>query len=65
LNADREVPAGGLFFLFVATYDFEGHAIDITNAFVQGELSEGIHMSQPPGHSDNTSRACRLRKSLY
>lgn len=38
---------------------------DIKTAFLYGDLSETIHMKQPVGYEDGTSKVCLLRKSLY
>lgn len=54
-----------LFFSLVASLDLECHQIDITNAFIQGDLEEQIFMQQPPGFGDGTSNVCHLHKSLY
>jgi Reverse transcriptase (RNA-dependent DNA polymerase) len=55
-----------LFFSVVASRDLECHAIDISNAFVQSELSDGeIYMQQPPGFDDGSGMVCHLHKSLY
>lgn len=54
-----------LFFAVVASEDLECHQIDISNAFVQGDLTETIYMRQPPGYSDGTNNVCHLHKSLY
>lgn len=42
--------------------------VDINNAFLNGELSEEIYMTQPLGfeqHSNNGLLVCRLKKALY
>ena len=41
--------------------------MDVTNAFLQGDIEEQLYMTQPPGFlsEQNTSAVCRLRKSLY
>jgi hypothetical protein len=54
-----------LFFAVVASLDLECHQLDISNAFVQGTLSEDICMRQPPGFEDGSSAVCHLNKSLY
>ena len=43
------------------------HQIDISNAFLHGDLTETIYMEQPPGfkNSDHPNHVCRLNKSLY
>jgi hypothetical protein len=55
-----------LFFSVVASRDLECHAIDVSNAFVQSELSENdLYMQQPPGFNDGSGMVCHLHKSLY
>jgi len=50
----------------VAKEDLELRHLDVTTAFLNGDLEETIYMQQPPGFEeggDNTS--CLLHKSLY
>jgi transposase InsO family protein len=50
----------------VASEDLELRQIDVTTAFLNGELEETIYMKQPPGfESGPLSTVCHLRKSLY
>ena len=41
--------------------------IDLNNAFLQGNLSENVYMSQPPRFvdQDNPTHVCQLRKAIY
>ena len=49
-----------------AVEDLELRSVDITAAFINGDLDEEIYMKQPEGfHIGSPSKVCRLRKSLY
>lgn len=39
--------------------------IDVSTAFLYGDLKETIYMQQPEGYNDYSGRVCRLKKSLY
>eukprot|EP00253_Pinus_taeda_P021435 PITA_21435 len=48
-----------------AAQRWEVHLMDVKNAFLHGDLSEGIYMEQPHGFVQDLSLVCRLKKSLY
>jgi hypothetical protein len=41
------------------------HQLDVSQAFLYGQIDKEVYMYQPPGHRDGTGRVCRLRRSLY
>ena len=43
------------------------HQMDVSNAFLHGDLEEAIYMEQTPGFGDakGTNSVCRLQKSFY
>ena len=47
--------------------DLELHQMDVSTAFLNGELSEDIYMSQPEGYIQKGKEklVCKLNKSLY
>ena len=50
-----------------AFYDFELHQMDVTTAFLNGDLEQEIYMTQPEGFVDPTKPhyVCLLHHSLY
>ena len=48
-----------------AAMDWEVHQMDVTTAFLYGDLEEDIYMRQPEGFNDGSGRVWKLRKSLY
>jgi len=50
-----------------ACYDYEIWQMDVKTAFLNGNLSEDVYMTQPKGFVDqqNARKVCRLRKSIY
>ena len=48
-----------------AAMDWEVHQMDVTTAFLYGDLEEDIYMRQPEGFNDGSGRMWKLRKSLY
>lgn len=49
----------------VAKYDLELQQMDVTTAFLHGELDETIYMKQPEGFEEGKGKMCLLKKSLY
>ncbi|KAJ9557382.1 hypothetical protein OSB04_011996 [Centaurea solstitialis] len=49
----------------VAHFDLELHQMDVKTVFLNGELEEEIHMTQPEGFVLNDNKVCRLNKSIY
>jgi hypothetical protein len=41
--------------------------MDVNNAFLHGQLTETVYMSQPPGFKDQTNphHVCKLREAIY
>ena len=51
----------------VAHFDLELHQMDVKTAFLNGDLSEEVYMSQPEGFKENgkENMVCRLKRSIY
>ena len=51
----------------VAHFDLELHLMDVKTAFLNGDLSEEVYMSQPEGFKENgkENMVYRLKRSIY
>jgi transposase InsO family protein len=48
-----------------ANLDWPLHQLDVKNAFLHGDLTETIYMTQPPGFESKGECVCHLKKSIY
>lgn len=48
-----------------AAYNCTLYHLDISTAFLYGDLEEEIFLEQPEGYDDGSGRVCLLKKSLY
>jgi hypothetical protein len=51
----------------VAHYDLQLHQMDVTTAFLNGDLKENVYMAQPEGFvvEGKEHMGCKLKKSIY
>ena len=51
----------------IAHYDLELHQMDVTTAFLNGDLEENVYMAQPKGFvvEGKECIGCCLKKSIY
>lgn len=52
-------------FALATKYGLKCYQLDAITAFIQGEVTEDIYMSQPEGYKDGTTRVCKLNRALY
>uniref|UniRef100_A0A2N9EKK0 Integrase catalytic domain-containing protein n=1 Tax=Fagus sylvatica TaxID=28930 RepID=A0A2N9EKK0_FAGSY len=48
-----------------ANLDWPLHQLDVKNAFLHGDLTETVYMTQPPGFESTGECVCHLKKSIY
>lgn len=54
--------------VLLATAAIKGQYIeqlDVNNSFLHGDVHEDIYMTLPPGYAHDSSKVCKLNKSLY
>jgi hypothetical protein len=49
----------------VAAKDLELQHLDVTTAFLNGDLDETLYMQPPPGYERGPGIGCRLQRSIY
>ena len=54
-----------VFMALAVCRDWVVHQLDVSQAFLYGEVDRDVYMHQPQGFSDGTHRVCKLRRSLY
>ena len=52
-------------FAIAAQFQLKIHQMDVTTAFLNGDLAEEIYMRVPPGITASPGSVCRLNKSIY
>jgi hypothetical protein len=60
-----KLPSLRVILALAAAEDWHVHQMDVTSAFLQGELKEEIYMEQPDGFNEGSGLVCRLDKPLY
>ena len=48
-----------------ARHKWQVFQLDVKTAFLNGDIDTDVHMIQPPGFQDGTSRVCKLKRSFY
>lgn len=60
-----EISSIRLLYAIAAEKDLDLHHIDVSTAFLYGDLEEEIYMEQPPYFIDDENKVCRLKRSIY
>lgn len=45
--------------------NYHVHQMDVTTAYIQGDLLETVYMEQPPRFEQSKNKVCRLRRPIY
>ena len=54
-----------LFMQMVAIHNLELHQLDVTAAFLYGEIDKDVYVKQPPGHDDGSGEVYKLVRAVY
>ncbi|PKU63872.1 Retrovirus-related Pol polyprotein from transposon TNT 1-94 [Dendrobium catenatum] len=62
-----KLPTIRILFTIALFYSWKILQLDVTNAFLHGDINEVVYMKQPKGFEDSTNpnHVCRLRKAIY
>ncbi|PKU77708.1 Retrovirus-related Pol polyprotein from transposon TNT 1-94 [Dendrobium catenatum] len=62
-----KMPTIRVLILIAIHHNWNIHQLDVSNAFLHGNLSDTVYMQQPPGFQDSLhpNYVCRLKKALY
>ncbi|KAI0520062.1 hypothetical protein KFK09_007527 [Dendrobium nobile] len=62
-----KMPTIRVLILLALHHNWVIHQLDVSNAFLHGNLSDIVYMQQPPGFQDSLhpNHVCRLKKALY
>ncbi|KAI0498945.1 hypothetical protein KFK09_019843 [Dendrobium nobile] len=62
-----KIPTVRVFILIALHFKWDIHELDISNAFLHGQLSKTVYMQQPLGFQDvvHPTFVCKLNKALY
>ncbi|PKU87110.1 Retrovirus-related Pol polyprotein from transposon TNT 1-94 [Dendrobium catenatum] len=62
-----KMPTIRVLILLALYHDWTIHQLDVSNAFLHGNLTDTVYMQQPPGFQDSIhpNYVCKLKKALY
>ena len=54
-----------LLLVIAAARQWPLYQMDVTNAFLHGDLSEEVYITPPPGLPHSPQQGCLLRRAIY
>lgn len=60
-----EISSIRILYAIATEYNLDLHHIDVSTAFLYGDLEEEIYMEQPAGFENENNKVCKLKKSIY